>query len=168
MTWRRTAVAGALALLAIAAEAHAFVQPYTLPVPFWLYLYACAVTVVLTFAVVGYFVSVPAVATADRRSASGRTATLPGWALGGLRALTVGCLLLSVVAGLIGTRDPDVNINITLFWVVFVLMFTYATAVVGDVFALINPWRTIVEYGAGECMVMSAVTCPSDSTAGLK
>jgi len=150
MTCGRTAVAGALALLATATEAHAFVQPYTLPVPFWLYLFACAATVVLTFAVVGYFVSVPAVAAAapriPPRSGSGRRATLPAWALRGLRALAVGCLLLSVVAGLIGTRDPDANINVTLFWVVFVLVFTYATALVGDVFALINPWRTIVEW----------------------
>jgi hypothetical protein len=150
MTRGRVAVAGSLALLAIAAEAHGFVQPYTLPIPFWLYLYACSVTVVLTFGVVSYFVTVPAVATADQRiparSAGGRAATLPGWALRGLRALAVGCLLLSVVAGLIGTRDPDANINITLFWVVFVLVFTYATALVGDVFALINPWRTIVEW----------------------
>jgi len=150
MTWRPTAVAGAPALLANAAVAHAFVQPYTLPVPFWLYLYACAATVVLTFAVVSYFVSVPAAATADwripARSSGGRATTVPGWALGGLRTLAVGCLLLSVVSGLIGTRDPDANINITLFWVVFVLVFTYATVLVGDVFALINPWRTIVEW----------------------
>ena len=82
MTRGRAAVAGSLALLAIAAEAHGFVQPYTLPIPFWLYLYACSVTVVLTFAVVSYFVTVPAVATADQRiaarRASGRAATLPG------------------------------------------------------------------------------------------
>lgn len=150
VTCRSTAVAGALALLAIAAEAHGFVLPYTLPVPFWLYLYACAATVVVTFAAVSYFVSIPAVATADRpiaaRSAGAEAATLPGWILRGLRALAVGCLLLSIVAGLIGTRDPDANINITLFWVVFVLVFTYATALAGDVFALINPWRTIVEW----------------------
>ena len=150
MTCGRTAVAGALAVLATATEAHAFVQPYTLPVPFWLYLFACAATVVLTFAVVSYFFSVPAVAAVapriPARANSGWNATLPRWALRGLRALAVGCLLLSVVAGLLGTRDPDANINITLFWVVFVLMLTYATALVGDVFALINPWRTIVEW----------------------
>lgn len=149
-TCGQTAVAGALAVLATATEAHAFVQPYTLPVPFWLYLFACAATVVLTFAVVSYFFSVPAVAAVapriPTRASSGWNATLPRWALRGLRALAVGCLLLSVVAGLLGTRDPDANINITLFWVVFVLMLTYATALVGDVFALINPWRTIVEW----------------------
>jgi hypothetical protein len=147
---RRVALAVALGLLPAVSQSHAFVQPYTLPVPFWLYLYACAATVVFTFVVISYFVSVPAVATAAPRpvpfSAAAPAISLPPWVLRGLRALAVGCLLLTVVAGFLGTRDPDRNINVTLFWVVFVLVFTYFTALAGDVFALINPWRTIAEW----------------------
>ena len=34
--------------------AHLFLAPYTLPVPFWLYLYGCAATIVLSFALLAY------------------------------------------------------------------------------------------------------------------
>ncbi len=130
-----------------AAEAHAFVQPYTLPVPFGLYLYGAAATLLLTFFVLAYFArpATAAVASGARAeiSASGE---VPAWLVDALRAFAVGLLLLTLVAGSYGTRNPDANIGMTLFWVIFVLGFTYATALVGDVFAIVNPWRTIAEW----------------------
>src|SRR5262249_22543604 len=33
------------------------------------------------------------------------------------------------------------NIGMTLFWVVFLLGLTYLTLIVGDLYALINPWK---------------------------
>ncbi len=62
-----------------------------------------------------------------------------------LRSGAVGLLLLSIVAGLIGIKEPTANINMTLFWVVFLLGFAYLTAIVGDTFAIINPWKTILD-----------------------
>ena len=52
-------------------------------------------------------------------------------------------LLLVVVAGLLGTPNPERNINMTLFWIVFLLGFAYLTVLVGDLFSLINPWKVI-------------------------
>ena len=37
--------------------AHVFLAPYTLPVPFWLYLYGCAAALVLSFALLAYLAS---------------------------------------------------------------------------------------------------------------
>jgi len=138
----------ALGMLAFpaAAEAHAFVQPYTLPVPFGLYLYGAAATLLVTFFVLAYFArpaTAPLAAAAARSPPSGE---VPAWLVDALRAFAVGLLLLTLIAGFYGTRNPDANIGMTLFWVIFVLGFTYATALVGDVFAIVNPWRTIAEW----------------------
>ena len=56
----RLLLSAAVALFSSPARAHTFMVPYTLPVPFWLYLYACAATVAVTFVAVTYFASVPA------------------------------------------------------------------------------------------------------------
>jgi hypothetical protein len=145
----RGLLSGALVLLLApgAAQAHAFVQPYTLPVPFWLYLYGCAATLVVTFGAVGYFAGAPAAWRAPRHielDPASRVGTMAvRWGLGLLRAAALGALLLTVVAGLVGTRSPMANINMTLFWVGFLLAFTYVTALIGNLYELVNPWKTI-------------------------
>jgi hypothetical protein len=117
-------------------------------VPFGLYLYACAATLVLTFVALGYFVTAPAAGRAPpsrELRAGGRVGTAV--ARGGLdllRAAALGSLLLTVVAGLVGTRSPLANINMALFWIGFLLAFTYLTALIGNLYALVNPWKTIV------------------------
>src|SRR5258708_7085953 len=141
-------LAGLVLLLPGVVQAHSFVEPYTLPVPFWLYLYACAATLVLTFAAIGYFARAPVARRAPRAlalHARGRTAALTTrWALGLLRVGAVGCLLLTVVAGLLGTPSPLANISMTVFWVGFLLAFAYLTALIGNVYELVNPWKVIV------------------------
>jgi hypothetical protein len=62
-----------------------------------------------------------------------------------LQAGAAGCLLLTILAGLIGTTDPADNIGMTLFWVIFLLGLTYLTLFAGDLYALINPWKWAVE-----------------------
>jgi hypothetical protein len=133
------------------ASAHVFFAPYALPVPFWMYLYACAATLIVSFAVVGYFVGASTALSTYRA-----WDLLPNryvWQLAWrstvhmLRVGAVGCLLLTITAGLVGTGDPAANINVTLFWVVFLLGFTYVTAVAGDLYRLMNPWRVLVDWG---------------------
>jgi len=132
-----------------AALAHFMTQPYLLPVPFWMYAYACAATLVLTFLVLGYFsgtntrvaaVRTWEVPTAIPWSAIGR------WTLRLLRIGAVGYLLLTVVTALFGSMIATENASMMLFWVVFMLGFTYLTALVGDLYQLINPWRTLLEW----------------------
>jgi hypothetical protein len=55
--------------------------------------------------------------------------------------VSVGGLALCIATGLLGTPSPYGNFNMTFFWIVFILGFGYATALIGDLYALINPWR---------------------------
>src|SRR5205085_11781470 len=98
------------ALVPAIAGAHSFGRVYSLPVPFWLYVYGAAAALMLSFAVVAYFVTAqsaePEVDPDDRgwgRAPRGlvRTPRVSG-GLG---------LLLCIVTGLFGPRNPDANVN---------------------------------------------------------
>lgn len=135
--------------LPLAAGAHSFGRVYNLPVPVWLYLYGAAAALALSFLLIGYFV------TAGRPGATAVARDLTDTAFGAaLRRLRVVAmlrwgglagLLLCVVTGLFGTPNPYGNFSMTFFWVVFVLGWTYLTALVGDLYSVANPWRTLSE-----------------------
>src|SRR5207244_2581779 len=80
-----------------------------------------------------------------------------------VRGGAVALLLRTLLARLVGTANPLANINMTLFWVAFLLGFTYFTAIAGNIFALVNPWRTLVEWTErlGLDLSTSRVTYPS-------
>jgi len=69
---------------------------------------------------------------------SGTTAVLK---LAGLAAL-----VLIVVAGLAGARDPNRNIAPTLVWIVGWIGFSYAAMLVGNLWPIVNPWRTLYDF----------------------
>lgn len=140
-------IAGAgLALLALGAgegRAHGLVERYRLPIPLGLYLAGAGAVVALSFA-----------ATVPVRRAFGpghhpRLDLLPGpigdrpahrlVAVAG-RLAAVALLVLVVAAGLLGRQSPFHNIAPVLVWVVFWVGLSFASAVVGDVWALVNPW----------------------------
>jgi hypothetical protein len=76
----------------------------------------------------------------------------------------VGSALLTIIAGLIGNQDPARNIAMDLFWVVFLLGFAYLTLLVGDLYALINPWKWSVEQleRLGFNLTIPRVTYPNN------
>src|SRR5882762_1648502 len=55
---------GALVVLPATAQAHFFVQPYSLPVPFSIYAWGASAALLASFIVVGLFASVPRLASA--------------------------------------------------------------------------------------------------------
>lgn len=115
--------------------------------PFWLYGWGAAAALLLSFLAVGYFVSVPVrTAVASTRNLGGTrwVVALRRWrVLDVLKGASLSVLLLCVLTGLLGNRDPYRNFSMTFFWVVFALAFTYLTALVGDLYASINPWRVL-------------------------
>lgn len=131
-----------VSLLTTPAYAHSFGKLYTLPVPFWLYGWASAAALLLSFL---------ALASLSSQPKSYRPARLAqqhyhGFAQGllcVLRLLALSALVLAIVTGFFGSQDAYRNLNMTLFWIVFVLGLAYATVIVGDVFSLVNPWRTM-------------------------
>jgi hypothetical protein len=137
-----------LLLVGGSAGAHELLLRYDLPVPFRLYLYTCAATLLVTFLLFGWFMRAPAgVAAAPAASASDARllGLVPRWLVYLLRFGALASLCLAIVAGLIGTKDPDDNLNLTLFWDIFLLGVTYATVLVGDVYGICNPWQTVVD-----------------------
>lgn len=134
-------------LLPSVSSAHTFGTPYNLPIPLWIYAYGCAATLVLTFAAMGFFASAPA----DARTVHGWEPPESKWlrlvGRGGLTVLQVGAvsaLLLTILAGWSGNQDSQYNLGMSLFWIVFLLALAYLTLIVGDVYALINPWKLAV------------------------
>lgn len=68
-----------------------------------------------------------------------------GWASAALKAAGLAALALVVVAGLIGSRDPNRNIAPTLVWIVWWVGFSYVAMLAGNLWPLVNPWRTLHE-----------------------
>ena len=152
--WQRLGGGGAgrallLALLLTppAATAHGFGRLYNLPVPFWLYGWASAAVLVLSFLLVAGLArssaSVPPTALRDLSRA--RWVQRLGRLLPLLRALSFALLLLCIATGWFGNRDPYRNFSMTFFWVVFLLAGTYLAALLGDWYAALNPWRVMTD-----------------------
>ena len=105
----------ALSLATTPASAHSFGRLYTLPVPFWLYLYAAVATLLVSFLLIGTLASqkqaqlVPATRSAP--SLSRLMARLRPW----LRSLSVMTLLLCILTGLFGVQDSYRNFSMTCF-----------------------------------------------------
>lgn len=137
--------AAALSLLAppLTAAAHGFGRLYNLPVPFWMYGWAAASALLLSFLLIGYFASTPSAHRDEARQALRAIPRGLRFIRPLLQTLSLMALLLCIVAGLIGNRDPYRNFSMTCFWIVFVLGFTYFTAFAGNLYAAINPWRTL-------------------------
>ncbi len=150
MHFHRLFLLALLWLWSASAAAHAMQVPYNLPVPLWLYAYGATAALLASFVVVGYFVRGDTGSLQSRsfelsRGGFGAALMRPGW-ISACRVLSVLALLLTIAAGLAGTKVPTRNFNITFFWVVFVLGFTYLTALIGDVYRAINPLLVICDW----------------------
>ncbi len=136
-------------LLPATAFAHSFGKIYNLPVPIWLYLYGAAGALLLSFLIVGYFVNAASVASNTRARSLDhrplwRSLDTPAVRMT-LRVLGVLGFLLTLLTGLFGRDDSYQNFNMTFFWIVFVLGFTYLTALTGNLYAAMNPWLAIID-----------------------
>ncbi|HKX80353.1 MAG TPA: hypothetical protein VJM34_17715 [Novosphingobium sp.] len=142
--------AGAVALLALSCQtagAHAFGTMYVLPIPLWMYAYSASATLIVSFAVVGIFVThKSAVPRASVPPPERQESARPGIAIRVAGAASVALLALTIATGLFGTANPATNFGMTFFWIVFILGFAYLTAFIGDVYAAINPWAVVIRW----------------------
>ena len=135
-------------------EAHGFGQRYDLPVPLLLWLGGAALAVAFSFIVVAVFVrGATARATYPRldllKSPLGRALAHPVVTVT-LKAAAVAALVFVVVAGLLGSQNPTRNPAPVLVWVVWWVGFAYVSALLGNVWALVNPWKTV--FGWAEAL----------------
>jgi len=120
-----------------------------LPIPLSFYLFGASAAVVVSFVIVGLFVRKPARPQAQMGIDLhlGRFAWLTSnpaliWTL---RVSALGIFILTVVAGLIGDQSPYRNIAPTMVWVIVWVGLVYVSAFIGDIWTVINPWRTLFE-----------------------
>ncbi len=135
-------------LMPDAASAHGFGAAYNLPVPLDLYNLGAVSTLVLSFVLVGLLWSraSPRSPDAGLDISSGSLARALRFLLPMLQVMSVLVLALCIVAGFIGTPDPLRNFAPVFFWIIFLLVFTYLVALVGDVYAALNPFRVLSEF----------------------
>lgn len=139
------ALAGALALAAPAA-AHGLSGRADLPVPAWLFSWAVAVVLVLSFVALGALWRRPALAEERWRPLPGGIGRVLGSRPVELAAGATGALLLGLVvwSGLGGEQDnPAANFAPVFVYVVFWVGLVFASVLFGDLFHAFNPWRAL-------------------------
>lgn len=149
MTARRVLKGAAAVMVAVAAspqvaQAHGLVGKQDLPIPRWLFTWAAAVVLVVSFLSL-------AVLWPRSRLEKGEERRV----LGVPRAVEILCgvvgvalFALVVYAGFAGTQTATANLAPTFIYVLFWIGVVVLSALFGDVFRALNPWRAIAR-GAG-------------------
>jgi hypothetical protein len=152
--WLKKPAATASVLLPLfygsSAFAHGLGQRYDLPVPLWLYLTGAAAAVALSFVVTGLFVrGNPGSASYPRlnllQSRAGRFFNHP-MLLQTCKLLSVILFVLVILAGLLGRQNPARNLAPPFIWVIWWVGLAYVSALVGNLWALINPWKILFTW----------------------
>lgn len=147
MTLAAVAIA---ATMPSAAAAHGFFDRTDLPIPQWLFGWAAACVLVVSFAAMGALWSTPKLGNGSWRplpAIAGRV--LAGWPAEVLCGAAGAALLVIVVwSGLAGHQAVDHNFAPTFAYVIFWVGLVPASVLFGDVFRAFNPWRAIARLAA--------------------
>jgi hypothetical protein len=142
---RRLALVAALALcsalaLPASALAHGLVGKQDLPIPRWLFAWAAAAVLVVSFVALAVLWPRARLEGVRERAVLKVPAALE--VLCGI--LGVAAFVLTVWAGFAGAQTPPTaNLAPTVIYVVFWVAIPFATLLLGDVFAAFNPWRAV-------------------------
>jgi hypothetical protein len=152
---RGAVAAAAVAVGALAApapaSAHGLVGRADLPIPAWLFGWAAAVVLIVSFAGLALLWQEPKLEGRDffRPLPEGVSFALVNTATELFAGLFgVGLLVLIVYAGLEGVQSPQANFTPTFIYVIFWVGLVPVSLLFGDVFRAFNPWRAIAR-GAG-------------------
>jgi hypothetical protein len=147
---RRTSVAlagllAAGALWPAAASAHGIVQRSDLPVPEWLFGWAAAVVLVVSFVALAVLWPEPKLRDDGWRSLPAVLGRVLASRAVEVLCGAVGVFLLGVVvwSGFEGTQTPTANFAPTFVYVIFWIGLVPVSVLFGDVFRAFNPWRAI-------------------------
>jgi hypothetical protein len=125
--------------------AHGLVARSDLPIPEWLFGWAAAMVLVVSFVALAILWPEPRLERERWRPLPGGVGRLLGSRVVEGLCGTIGVLLLGVVvyAGLRGAQSPTANFAPTFIYVIFWLGLLPASILLGDVFKAFNPWRAI-------------------------
>ena len=132
-------------LLPQPAAAHALIGKQDLPIPVWLFIWAAAVVLIVSFVVLSIAWREPRLQSENRRPAPpALSALVAGPVTGALAGMAGVALLVAVLyAGFDGTEAPDRNFSLTFVFVTFFLGGVLLSVLFGDVMRAFNPWRAI-------------------------
>jgi hypothetical protein len=131
----------------VRAFAHGIGERYDLPVPLWLWLSGAGLAVAASFIISSLAMRSASVAAEPARidatkQSMGRVLTNDG-----IRRIAqtaaVAALLVVVTACFIGDQTPTRNIAPVMIWVIWWVGFAYVSALVGDLWSVVNPWATM-------------------------
>ena len=139
------AVIVAAGALAPSAEAHGISQRSDLPIPEWLFAWAAAVVLVISFVALASLWPDPRLEGDDWRRLPrpvGRVLTSPALAV---VCGAVGVVLLGLViySGLVGQQTASANFAPNFVYVAFWVGLVPISVLFGDVFRVFNPWYAI-------------------------
>ena len=138
------AAVGGLGLLAPAyALGHGLVTRADLPIPQWLFIWGAGLVLLVSFLALGVLWRAPLLQDRDGR------ALLRFPAGAEVAAGVVGVLTFAglVACGLAGSASPNANLLPTVVYVVFWVGLVVVSAIFGDVFRALNPWRAAARAG---------------------
>ncbi|MBM3933197.1 MAG: hypothetical protein FJ319_02675 [SAR202 cluster bacterium] len=141
----------ALALMVSAASAHGFGDRYDLPIPLNYFMVGAAAAVAASFVVIGLFVN----ATPGKFNYP-RYNLLRAPVIGALisstvtlnivRIIAVGLFALTLATALFGSGRPLDNFAPTWVWIIWWVGMGYVSALVGNLWWLVNPWKIVYEW----------------------
>lgn len=158
------AVAAALAIPSVAA-AHGIVGRADLPIPGWLFGWAAAVVLVVSFVALALLWPEPRLEHVRQR----RVIALPALADVVLGVAGIAVFVAGVYAGLAGTQTAAANLMPRLVFVAFWVGVPVASVVFGDVFRLLSPWRAAaraVAWAAGRLGLRGPAALPYPARLG--
>jgi hypothetical protein len=137
------ALSATLALPA-SALAHGLVGKQDLPIPRWLFAWAAAVVLVVSFVALAVLWPRPRLEGAHERA----VLTVPVVLEVLCGVLGVAAFVVVVWAGYAGSQTATANLAPTAIYVVFWVAIPFATLLLGDIFAAFNPWRATARGAA--------------------
>lgn len=133
------AVLASALVLPDAAFAHGLAAKADLPIPAWLFAWAATLVLLLSFGALAVLWRRPVLAEADSRD----LVPLGRWLDVLVGSFGVAVFAVTCWAGLTGTVVATANLAPTTVWVALWVAVPIASAMFGDVFRLLSPWRSI-------------------------
>ena len=132
-------------MITLFAHAGGLIGRSDLPIPEWLFGWAAAMVLVISFVALAVLWPEPKLANEHWRPLPGPLRKLPSNRVVDVVCSVIGVFLLGLVvyAGLEGAQSATANLAPTFIYVVFWVALVPASVLFGDVFKAFNPWRAI-------------------------
>jgi hypothetical protein len=137
--------------------AHGLVGRTDLPIPKWLFGWAAAVVLVISFAALAVLWPKPEL----QEERGKRWFRMPGFVEPLLGLIGVAAFAAVVYSGLRGAQDAQDNLAPTVIYVHFWVGMAVVSILFGDVFRALNPWRAIARFIAWVAGLISKEEAPA-------